>query len=320
MPERNLFDQLDLAVAAALEGRVVEVDAAVAGAARVARELADLPRQSYRARLREELERKARDMTATIKRTGVPKGYTTVTPYLQVRGGAELLEFVKTAWGAVETVRTTRPDGSLGHSEARLGDSMLMIGESGGEFPAMPACLHYYVEDADDAYRRAVEAGATSLYEPMDQPYGDREAGVTDAAGNSWFIATHKGGASHVPEGLGTVTPYLILEGVPKVIEFVERAFGAATLERYEAPEGVVRHAKLRIGGAMIEMGEAQASFPAKPAAIYLYVDDADTWFARAMAAGAAQLYPVVDHPYGDRGGGVTDPFGNIWYIGTHLG
>jgi uncharacterized glyoxalase superfamily protein PhnB len=121
----------------------------------------------------------------------IPEGYHTVTPYLVVPRVGQLIDFLKQAFGAEEIQRTTRPDGSIGHTEVRMGDSRIMMGEAGGEFPPMPAMLHLYVEDADGFYRRALQAGATSLREPEDQFYGDRMAGVKDKFGNQWWIASH---------------------------------------------------------------------------------------------------------------------------------
>jgi uncharacterized glyoxalase superfamily protein PhnB len=122
----------------------------------------------------------------------IPDGYHTVTPYLTVQGAAKLIDFLKQAFGAEETERLLRPDGTIGHAEARIGDSVVMLGDATPEFTPMPAMLHLYVTDVDAVYKRALQAGATSLREPADQFYGDRSAGVKDACGNQWWIATHK--------------------------------------------------------------------------------------------------------------------------------
>lgn len=121
----------------------------------------------------------------------VPDGYHTVTPYLVVQDVAGLIDFLEQAFDAQEMVRMGSPDGSIMHAEMRIGDSMVMMGEAGENNPPMPAMLHLYLEDADAAYRRALEAGATSLREPEDQFYGDRTAGVKDDFGNQWWLATH---------------------------------------------------------------------------------------------------------------------------------
>jgi len=122
--------------------------------------------------------------------TDVPEGYHTVTPYLVVKGVPQLIDFLARAFGARERMRDLRPDGSVAHAEVELGDSVIMLGESQSETGAMPAMVHLYVADADRAYHRALDAGAISLREPTDQPYGDRMAGVKDSFGNQWWIAT----------------------------------------------------------------------------------------------------------------------------------
>jgi uncharacterized glyoxalase superfamily protein PhnB len=119
----------------------------------------------------------------------VPEGFHTVTPYLVVTGVAKLIDFAKQAFGAKEVFLAKRPDGGVQHAEVKIGDSIVMMGEGGGkEFPGM---LHLYVEDCDAVYRRAVEAGAKSIREPADQPFGDRASGVEDEFGNQWWISTH---------------------------------------------------------------------------------------------------------------------------------
>ena len=126
----------------------------------------------------------------TVAENTPPAGYHTVTPYLMVAGVDGLIDFLERAFGAQVTERMVRADGSIGHAEVRLGDSVIMLGEAGGNWPAAPATLHLYVDDADAAYRQALAAQATSVMEPADQFYGDRMAGVTDAWGNTWWLAT----------------------------------------------------------------------------------------------------------------------------------
>jgi PhnB protein len=127
----------------------------------------------------------------------IPEGYRTVTPYLVVEGAASVLDFAKQAFGAEEKFRMDAPGGKVGHAELMIGDSMVMLGDAGGENPAMPAMIHLYVDDCDATYERALAAGGTSVREPENQFYGDRSAGVRDSAGNLWWIATH---VEDVPE------------------------------------------------------------------------------------------------------------------------
>lgn len=121
----------------------------------------------------------------------IPDGYHTVSPYLIADDAAALLEFLRRAFGGEEMFRMDMPDGSVGHAEVRIGDSVVMVGGAGGEWPAVPAAIHLYVSDVDATYQAALAAGARSTEEPADQFYGDRRANVVDGAGNQWFIATH---------------------------------------------------------------------------------------------------------------------------------
>jgi PhnB protein len=114
----------------------------------------------------------------------VPEGWHTVTPRLFVADAARLVDFLKHAFGASGSFRNDGP------SEIRIGDSIVMVAEAGVR-DAMPAFLYLYLDDADDAYRRAVEGGATVIEEPRDMFYGDRRTTVRDPFGNIWQIATH---------------------------------------------------------------------------------------------------------------------------------
>jgi len=122
----------------------------------------------------------------------IPDGFHTVTPYVVVRGVAEFMDFLAAAFGAKEMGRMPRADGTVMHAQVRIGDSMVMMGEHQGEGALVPGMLYLYVKDADAAYARALAAGATSIREPTDQLYGDRNAGVRDPFGNQWWMATHK--------------------------------------------------------------------------------------------------------------------------------
>ncbi len=120
----------------------------------------------------------------------IPDGYSSVTPYLAVRGANELIAFLEEAFGATARGDIMRaPDGTVGHAELTIGDSLVMVGEAPGE-PAH-AMLHLYVEDCDAVYKKALEMGGGSVSEPADQFYGDRTAGVLDPSGNQWYISTH---------------------------------------------------------------------------------------------------------------------------------
>jgi PhnB protein len=120
----------------------------------------------------------------------IPKGFGTVTPFLKVADAAKQIEFLQKAFAAQITFRMNGPNGSLIHAEAKIGDSMVMIGQAppGQEMRSM---INLYVPDTDASYHSAIAAGATSIREPADQFYGDRSGGVRDICGNEWWMATH---------------------------------------------------------------------------------------------------------------------------------
>ena len=120
----------------------------------------------------------------------VPAGLRNVTPGLSVKGAAEFLAFLHKAFSADIMYKQQGPDGSIGHAKVRLGDSVLECSEAHGVWGPRPMSLHFYVPDADAGYRAAISAGAKSLSEPKDQPYGERSGGVIDSWGNHWYIAT----------------------------------------------------------------------------------------------------------------------------------
>jgi len=129
-----------------------------------------------------------------------------------------------------------------------------------------------------------------------------------------------------IPEGYHSVTPYLILNGASDAIAFYETALGAEEVMRLAGPGGKVHHAEIRIGDSRImladEHPEIQALSPktvgGSPVSIHLYVENVDNAVTRAVAAGAKLVRPVADQFYGDRVGGIEDPFGYRWFIATH--
>jgi uncharacterized glyoxalase superfamily protein PhnB len=121
------------------------------------------------------------------------------------------------------------------------------------------------------------------------------------------------------PEGHYTITPYLVVPGVLKLIDFLKEAFGAEeTCPPMTGPDGRIGHAEVQIGDSRVMMGEPMGDFKPMPAMQYLYVEDCDAWFRRAVAAGATPVMEPMDMFYGDRSGGVQDPAGNMWWLATH--
>jgi len=122
-----------------------------------------------------------------------------------------------------------------------------------------------------------------------------------------------------IPEGYHTVTPYLLVQGAEKLIDFMKNAFDAKETERYSMPDGSIGHAEVRIGDSFILVADAQGDeYKPMAAGIHLYVEDCDFTYKRAIGAGATSVREPQDQFYGDRSAGVNDQFGNKWWIATH--
>lgn len=118
-------------------------------------------------------------------------------------------------------------------------------------------------------------------------------------------------------EGSHTVVPYLIVKGTAELIEFLEKTFDAVVTENMKA-DGVIRHAELKIGDTLIMMGEGCNEYKPTSNGFYIYVEDVDASYHRALKNGATSVMKPADQFYGDRSGGITDPCGNTWWIATH--
>jgi PhnB protein len=129
-----------------------------------------------------------------------------------------------------------------------------------------------------------------------------------------------------IPDGYHSVTPYLIIKGASDAIEFYKKAFGATELFRMPAPGGKVGHAEIKIGDSPIMLADenpqmgytSPTTLGGTPVSIMIYVDDVDTIFKQAIAAGGEQQKPLQDQFYGDRSGSLKDPFGHVWHVATH--
>src|SRR5579884_3525396 len=335
MADRNLAEQLDRVVEAIVAGPRVPrpaVDHDVRELAALAEELPFMPRQRFREDLKSQLieafrtrgasaqQQKETNMTTAAKTQPVRQGFHTVTPYPVVQGAARLMDFLKSAFAAEEKLRVPRPDGSIMHAEALIGDSIIEFADPSGQWKPMPGAFHLYMEDVDATYARALAAGGVSVHPLADHPYGERSGSVQDPLGNIWYIATYTAGkpGQLTPEGLRSLTPYLHPRSADGLIEFLRSAFGGELTGRYAAPDGRVMHAEVKIGDSVVEMGE----FPGGrtiPAANHLYVPDCDAVYRSAVDAGANSIVAHRDEAYGDRFAAVEDPFGNLWYIATHI-
>ena len=129
-----------------------------------------------------------------------------------------------------------------------------------------------------------------------------------------------------IPEGRDCAIPYLCVKGAAEAIEFYKKAFGAKELMRMGQPDGLIGHAEMKIGNAVIMLADefpnmgvlSPQTLGGTPVTIHLYVEDVDEVAKQAVAAGARVLRPIEDQFYGDRGGKLEDPFGHAWWIATH--
>ena len=339
MSEVGATENLNQIVDAILKGEASGlVKPSVVEIAAVAVELRGLPRQDFKMRLRNELEREvsmsnagaktkqsreASTRSKAAKRAKQGAAPTTLTPYVIVADVHRQIDFIKEVFGAQGKIYGLGSQGGY-HSEYRIGDSMLMIG-GGGEGSKwkgtpVPVSLHVYVQDVDGVYQQAMQAGATSLMPPTDMEYGERGAAIEDVGGNHWYIATAFG-PSYVPEGMPEVMPFFNPRGAKKMIDFLAQAFAAETLALHESPDGVVQHAKIRIGASIVEMGEAHAQWQPRPMHFMVNVEDCDTAYERSMKVeDTISVSAPANAPYGGRTGTIEDPFGNIWYLHSQSG
>lgn len=246
----------------------------------------------------------------------VSSEYHTITPYIIVRRAAEFVEFLKAAFDGTERFRVGRPEASnlIMHAEVSVGDSVIELADANQQIPAAPQAIRLYVDDADATYERALRAGAKSIYETADQPWGDRQGAVKDAFGNIWYIAMAKGWTP-APGQIRSAQPYLHVDGAEKMITFLQEAFGAEVQGSVpKSDDGKVLHATIQIGDNTLELDDAHGEFQPMPCHLHLHVEDADAMYAQAMKAGATSLDAPSNKPYG-RSGGVKDPFGNSWYM-----
>ena len=132
---------------------------------------------------------------------------------------------------------------------------------------------------------------------------------------------------SPIPEGYHSVTPYLVMKNAAAAIEFYKKAFGAVELFRMAGPGGKIGHAEIKIGDSPVmladeypDMGfKGPESLGGTPVSLMIYVDDVDKIYPQAIAAGGKEVRPLQNQFYGDRSGTLTDPFGHVWTISTHV-
>jgi PhnB protein len=353
MPRRSLIEQLDDAVQGLIRNPGAPLPGGEAGVSRLVRiaaELRDLPREDFKMRLKNDLERSISMATTTAP---VAATRTFAAPRLAFKDAAKAIEFYRNAFGAKETMRFDT-GGGIAHAEILIGDSVVMLCEEwpeGGRYSAettgsSPVSMVIHVPDVDAFAEHAVAAGAKLTAPISDQFYGYREANLLDPFGYAWNVSTvkeemsveemhrrfqammkvgeaKKPSVDPIPKGYRTVTPYLVAQDGPALMEFVKNAFGAEEMFRIVGSAGGL-HGEVRVGDSMLMIGGGipgrEFRSTANTHALHLYVPDCDAVYARALQAGATSIDEPRDQEYGERSGSVRDPAGNFWYIATHQG
>lgn len=122
-----------------------------------------------------------------------------------------------------------------------------------------------------------------------------------------------------IPEGFHAITPYLLVQGAARLIDFISAAFQGELISHERRPDGAVMHASMRIGDAMLMLADPLPVFGSMPSSLYLYVTDCDIVYQRALSSGGVSVFPMMTLPSGQRYGAVKDPCGNIWWVATQV-
>jgi len=347
MPKHPVHDLFDQAVERMLAGSAAE-DPEFAPLLHIARDLRDLPRENFKARLKSNLERKS---TMASSSEAITARKQTATPKLSMKNAAAAIEFYQKAFGAREIMRFAA-EGVVMHAEIAIGNSVITLGEEAPEFGCFspqalggsPVAIHLDVDDADALADRAVAVGAKLVSPVQDQFYGDRSGRVEDPFGHTWAIRMHKEdvsaeemhrrfeameqgakkpAANPIREGFRTLTPYPVAKDAAGLIDFVKQVFDAQEQFRAIGSAGGI-HCEVRLGDSMMMIGGGGPglswSGDAQPMAFHVYVRDTDAVYQRALEAGSTSLEAPADRPWNERSAGVKDPHGNFWYIATYRG
>jgi uncharacterized glyoxalase superfamily protein PhnB len=265
-----------------------------------------------------------------------------IIPALRYRNAPEAIEWLCKAFGFQKNAVYPGGNGTIAHAQLTFGTGMIMLGsinpgafgkvikqpdEIGGAETQSPCVI---VADVDAHYARAKAAGAKMIVDIADMEYGGRAYTCADLEGHLWYFGSYNpwgenaGETSsaahakprHVRNGFAAVRPYVY--GYPDLFDFVKKVFGAEELERTNFSHGG-SHIELKVGDGVIvlELGDKLPP-SAKPSSIYVYVEDVDAAYQRALQAGATSLSEPSDKPYDERSAGLKDRSGNTWWISTY--
>ena len=365
MPKRSLnpgngdtkkVEQLNKTLEAMLarnDGKIGQAEPAIEPLVRIASDLRDLPRESFKTRLKSELKG-GKTMSTVAEPLAIV--HAKAAPRMAFKNASKAIELYKNALGARETFRF-EVEGRIAHAEIAIGDSIIMLAEEwpeGGRFSAetwghSPVMMSLEVDDVDSFAARAVAAGMRMVSPPTDQFYGHRDATLVDPFGYTWSVSTVKeemsveemhrrmkgmtkgpeGGqmpaekrprVDPIPRGYYTVTPYLVAQDADAVINFVKNTFGGEETFRAVGSAGGY-HCEVRVEDSMLMIGGGGPGLSWKGdsmvGAFHVYVRDCDAVYQRALQAGGKSLAEPADQDYGERSASVIDAAGNHWYIAT---
>lgn len=355
-PDTKQIEQLNKAVETMLsraDDKPPKVAAGIEPLLRIAADLRGLPRESFKARLKTQLE--GRNRMSTVAEPVVSVA-SFASPALTFKSAAKAIEFYQKAFGAKETFRF-EAGGRIAHAEMTIGDSVIMLSEEwpeGNRFSAetlgnSPVRIVVRVPDVDAFAAHAAAVGAKVIRPLKDQFYGHRDITFADPFGYNWTavqvkeemsvdemhrrmqgmmkgpeggtMPEPKKGVSPIPKGHRMVTPYLVVPDVDAVINLVKKTFGGEEIFRAVGSAGGY-HCEVRVEDSMLMIGGGGAgvAWKGEPmlGAFHVYVRDCDAAYKRALEAGAKSLAAPADQEYGERSASIIDAAGNHWYIATY--
>jgi uncharacterized glyoxalase superfamily protein PhnB len=264
----------------------------------------------------------------------------TIIPAMRYRDAPAAVEWLCKAFGFKKKLVVPGQGNTIAHAELTFGNGMVMIGsvakdqfgnllkqpeEIGGAGTQTSTVI---VADVDAHYARAKAAGAKIVMELEKKDYGGSGYSCRDVEGHMWYFGSYNpwedgvvGAASaakggHVRHGFAAVRPYVY--GYCDLVDFVKKVFRAEELERVEFEHGGA-HVECKIGDGVIVLEVSDKPIPtAKASSVYVYVDDVDAAYARALKVGATGAAAPEDKPYEERSAGVSDRFGNTWWMATY--
>jgi PhnB protein len=268
-----------------------------------------MPDENFKKRLKLKLQRRT-NMPQLATRPASTHARS-VTPYLTVRSGERLIEFLRETFGAEEVSRDSESQGMY-PAEIRIGDFTLVVDRSDAVGTgASLSALKIYVANCDAAYKAALSARAVSLAAPATQAYGERSCIVRDEFGNVFGIASRTTASPGRKENM--VLPCLFPRKGRAYLDFLKSTFGAEETEFFES-RGRLVHAAFHIGDTEFEMADLPRGWKREASAYIINVADVDKTWERAMSAGATSVQWPAHRPNGGREAALQDPAGYIWY------